>query len=163
MTEPVRILMVDDEQDFLDTVGFWLTSKGHRVTAVTSGPKAVELLQQDRHDVVFLDVVMPECDGIETLRRIRAFDKQIPVIMVTTHVTDENKFAGAKALGISGLFLKGSSLEQLGKILEVSLRMIRKSKQAAPGSASGASRPSPLEPLLAFLRSLREKLTPRTR
>jgi CheY-like chemotaxis protein len=155
--------MVDDEQDFLDTVGFWLTSKGHQVTPVNSGLQAVELLQQGQYDVVFLDVVMPECDGIETLRRIRAFNKQIPVIMVTTHVTDENKFAGAKALGISGLFLKGSSLEQLGQILEVSLRMIRRSKTTSPGSASGTPRPSLLEPLLTLLRSLREKLTSRTR
>jgi CheY-like chemotaxis protein len=160
MPEPVRILMIDDEQDFLDTVGFWLKSKGHQVTQSNSGLKAVELLQQGGYDVVFLDVIMPELDGIETLRRIRSFNKQIPVIMVTTHVTDENKFAGAKALGISGLFLKGSSLEQLGQVLEVALRMIRKSKGIFSG---GGPRSSFLEPLLAFLRSLREKLTPRTR
>src|SRR3989338_1495811 len=132
MPESVRVLLVDDEEDFLESVAFWLTSKGYHVTKAHDGETALAMLKEGRHDVVFLDVMMPRLDGIETLRRLRAFNKTIPVVLVTaSNLADENKYAGAKALGFSGLFPKGSSLTQLTQALEVALRTLRKSASAA--------------------------------
>ena len=157
MAEPIRVLLIDDEADFLEAVGFWLSSKGYQVAQARGGAQAVALLKQTPQDVVFLDVVMPDIDGIETLRRIRAFNKTIPVVLVTTSVADESKYAGAKALGISGLFLKGSSLDQLGQVLEVAIRMVRRSR-ANLGKGSGS--PPRDGGLLAILRSVRERFFP---
>jgi two-component system response regulator MprA len=145
MPEPIRVLLVDDEEDFIESVSFWLTSKGYQVAKARSGEAALALLKENRQDVVFLDVMMPGLDGVETLRRLRAFNKSIPVILVTaSDMTDENRYAGAKALGVSGLFPKGSSLTQLTQALEVALRAIRKSTPSetaeplgAPGQGAG--------------------------
>ena len=126
MTEPVRVLLVDDEPDFLESVSFWLTSKGYQVEKTSDGETAVSLIQSNPPHIVFLDCMMPKIDGFETLRRIRAINKTLPVIMVTAGVGDENKFAGARALGLSGFFPKGTGLEQLAKVLEISLRILPK-------------------------------------
>lgn len=122
MGQPSRLLIVDDEPDFLESITFWLTSKGFQVTTVTSGADALTLMKQKRPDAVFLDVQMPQMDGIETLRRIRILSKELPVILIMAGRVDENQLAGAKALGISGVFPKTESLDRLAQLLEVALR-----------------------------------------
>ena len=154
MAEPVRVLLVDDEEDFAEAVGFWLTSRGHRVSKARDGEQALAMLKTDHFDVMFLDVMMPKLDGIETLRRLRSFNKTLPVILVTaSNLSDENRYAGAKALGISGLFPKGSSLDQLNAALEVALRAL---KRPAAGSApaAGAAKPGLLDSLRKAFGSL---------
>lgn len=150
MPEPARILLVDDEEDFTESVGYWLTSRGHHVSKAHDGEQALTMLKSDHFDVVFLDVMMPKLDGIETLRRLRAFNKTIPVILVTaSNLTDENRYAGAKALGISGLFPKGSSLNQLNVALEVALRTLKR-----PAAPAFAARPGLLNTLRKALSSI---------
>ena len=149
MSQPIRVLLVDNEPDFLETISFWLRAQGYLVNQAPDGESAVRLAADWKPDVIFLDVLMPGMDGIETLRRIRAIDKQLPVILVTASaLTDENKYAGARALGISGLFPKGSSHERLSQILQVALRRLRR---------PAAGNPPPAGPL-ARLREALEKL-----
>lgn len=135
---PLRILLVDDEPDFLESIAFWLSSRGYEVAKANSGLDAIELVKRSAPDLVFLDVNMPEIDGIETLRRIRAFNKTVPIIIVTAGYTDENRFAGAHGLGISGLFPKGESLAQLTQVLEVAIRTHGKLKPPSDGGGSSA-------------------------
>ena len=138
--EPIRVLLIDDEPDFLEAISFWLASKRCHVTTAATGEKGLELIKTFPFDVVFLDVVMPRVDGLEALRRIRAFSKTLPVILVTASPGSDNQFAGARALGISGLFPKGGSLEQLSEVLDVALRMIRRSSPSSDQSSAGFSR-----------------------
>ena len=147
MAEALRVLIVDNEPDFLETLSYWLRSKGYEITQAQDGDTAVKLVREGKQDVVFLDIVMPKIDGIETLRRIRTFNKRIPVILVTASIENENRFAGAKALGISGIFPKQGSLEQLGQVLDVALRMLKKSQSSAP-AASPPPRGNVLQRLL---------------
>ena len=160
MSEPVRVLLVDDEEDFAEAVGFWLTSRGHHVSKAHDGEQALAMLKTDHFDVMFLDVMMPRLDGIETLRRLRAFNKALPVILVTaSNLADENRYAGAKALGISGLFPKGSSLNQLNVALEVALRTLKR-----PAAPVAAGEPSAKPGLLNTLRkALGSIFPPRSR
>ena len=139
----VRVLLVDDEPDFLESVSYWLTSKGYAVQKTSDGESAVELIKVNPPNVVFLDCMMPKIDGFETLRRIRMVNKTLPVIMVTAGVSDENKFAGARALGMSGFFPKGNSLDQLARLLEIALRIIPKT---APAPDAPAPAPAVLPP-----------------
>ena len=155
MTEALRVLVVDNEPDFLETLSYWLRSKGYEITQAGDGDTAVKLVREGKQDVVFLDIVMPKIDGIETLRRIRTFNKRIPVILVTASIENENRFAGAKALGISGVFPKQGGLEQLGQVLGVALRMLKKSQQ------SGAAVSQP--PHGGFLQRLFQKEFPSRR
>ena len=132
MAESLRVLIVDNEPDFLETLSYRLRSKGYEITQAVDGDTAVKFVREGKQDVVFLDIIMPKIDGIETLRRIRTFNKRIPIILVTASIENENRFAGAKALGISGVFPKQGSLEQLGQVLDVALRMLKKSQSSVP-------------------------------
>lgn len=79
------ILVVDDERTIVDTIVELLTWDGHTVVAASNGLVALELLSEQRPDVVLLDFMMPLKDGIETLRAMRADPKlaTVPVIFMT--------------------------------------------------------------------------------
>ena len=151
--KPIRVLLIDNEPDFLEALSFWLTSHQYEVKAVTDGRQGVALIQREPFDVVFLDVVMPQMDGLEVLRRIRAFNKTLPVILVTASPGDENRFAGARSLGISGFFPKADSLEQLSEMLEVALRMIRRSSDS-PATPAASSLPRGVDAIRDFFTRL---------
>jgi CheY-like chemotaxis protein len=158
MDHSIQVLVVDDEPDFLKSIQFWLVSKGYQVNQATSGKSALKMIKQGRQDVVFLDVVMPGMDGIEILRRIRSFNTTLPVILLTVENVDENRFAAANTLGISGLFPKGGSLTQLGEVLEVALRMATH-PQSKPPVLPGSGSTPPGTPF-AFFRTMRGNSTP---
>ena len=162
MGEPIRVLLIDDEPDFLESTSFWLTSKGYQVEQTSDGETGVSMIQSNPPHVVFLDCMMPHIDGFETLRRIRAINKTLPVIMVTAGVGDENKFAGARALGMSGFFPKGGGLDQLASVLQVALRILPKTLPESPApSPQSPAEPQPAPPRKPSLfRTLFGKLFP---
>jgi CheY-like chemotaxis protein len=126
--EKIKVLLVDDEPDFLVPIAFWLNSKGYEVSVASSGEKALDILKKEKKpNIIFLDINMPGMDGLETLKRIRKSDKELSVIMVTAYA-DEEKFSQAKKLNTSGFFPKGGSLEELQKTIEVTLRTHKKLK-----------------------------------
>ena len=118
MERAINVLMVDDEADFLEPVAFWLKSKGYAVTTLTGGEEAVALVKRAPPDIIFLDINMPGLDGIETLRRIRAMNRDLPVVMVTAAYQDEKNISRASTLGISGFFPKNNSLSELVRVIE---------------------------------------------
>ena len=69
-----KILLVDDEPDIIEFLGYNLTKEGYEVTTTTNGREAIELAQKIKPDLIILDVMMPEMDGIETCHEIRAID-----------------------------------------------------------------------------------------
>lgn len=98
----VRVLLVDDEDDVRTVAGASLKSVGGMDTIVaSSGAQGLELAVRDHPDIVVLDVMMPEMDGLETLRRLRQdpVTRSIPVIFMTAraqpHEIDEYLAAGA--------------------------------------------------------------------
>jgi len=77
-----RILIADDEQDILDTVGYGLRAEGYEVDSVTDGEAALRAAQNQPYDLVLLDVLMPKLTGTEVCRRLRA-DSIVPILMLT--------------------------------------------------------------------------------
>jgi len=128
----VHVLLVDDEQDFLEPVSFWLQSKGYRVTTANSGQAALDVIHRGTPDIVFLDIHMPGMDGLETLRHIRETHKDLPVIIVTAVYQDEKNFSTANKLGISGFFPKQSTLSELTSIIQTCLKAHAKLKPSPP-------------------------------
>ena len=122
MSATVHVLLVDDEPDFVEPLAFWLQAKGYRVSTAANGREAVQRVKQDSPDIIFLDIHMKEMDGLEALRQIRAFNRDLPVIMVTATGHVEENFRKAKELGVSGFFPKHTSLSELSRIIEASLR-----------------------------------------
>lgn len=90
MVRKKQILIVDDEPAILRLVRVKLESDGYAVLTASRGEEALQMLQVDRPDLVILDLMMPEMDGTETLRRIRS-RSQLPVIMLTALGSDREK------------------------------------------------------------------------
>lgn len=118
--QPRRILVIDDEEDFLDLIAFRFRHRGHQVMTALNCETGLKLLSAVPIDVVFLDMRMPHVDGVETLRRIRAMRKDLPVVVVTAHATDE-MIQKATELGISGVYRKDVNFDDLHDIMEAAL------------------------------------------
>ena len=128
MDKKIRVLIVDNETDFAESVSFWLESRGYDVKIASSSPDAVQLVKADPPDIVFLDLNMPVMDGIEALANIRKFNTELPVVMITAYA-EEKKMDQARKLGASGFFPKKTKLEELGTIIQVTLKAHKKLQQ----------------------------------
>ncbi|MGB3306883.1 MAG: response regulator transcription factor [Thermomicrobiales bacterium] len=87
------ILLVDDEPAIARLAAAKLRVDGYAVASATSGQEALDRIEEDRPDLVVLDVMMPGMDGFEVLRRIRAMS-QLPVILLTARTGDADKLTG---------------------------------------------------------------------
>ena len=77
------ILAVDDDPKHLELLGIRLAEAGYRLVVAQSGKEALKMIRIEKPGLVLLDILMPEMDGFETLKRIKDIDPDIPVAMVT--------------------------------------------------------------------------------
>ena len=89
----MKILVVDDEKTLVKGIKFNLENEGYQVECAYDGAAAVELTREGTFDLVILDVMMPEVDGLEACMRIREFSN-IPIIMLTAKSEDADKLVG---------------------------------------------------------------------
>lgn len=96
MAAPYKILLVDDEQDILDFVGYNLRKEGFEVTTANNGRDAIELAKKIHPHLVILDVMMPEMDGIETCREMREVPGlgNMMIAFLTARNEDYSQIAG---------------------------------------------------------------------
>ncbi len=91
-----RVLLVDDEEQFLEVLAERLTARGLKVNTATCGEDALVRLDDRGYDVIVLDLAMPGIDGIETLRMIKRKDPAAEIIMLTGHASVKNGIAAMK-------------------------------------------------------------------
>ena len=101
----MRVLVIDDQPTVAEVVAEVLESQGHEALVAGSGEEGLRLIEQGPPDAVFLDVIMPGIDGIETLRRIRARRPHLPVILLSGTVT-EKQIETARELGVTDVLHK---------------------------------------------------------
>ncbi|WP_295580350.1 response regulator transcription factor [uncultured Oscillibacter sp.] len=89
----MKILVVDDEKTLVKGMKFNLENEGYQVECAYDGAAAVELAREGTFDLVILDVMMPEVDGLEACMRIREFSN-VPIIMLTAKSEDADKLMG---------------------------------------------------------------------
>ena len=87
--EQINVLVVDDEQDVLETLESMLNELNFNTLVAQNGDKAMEIIENNKIDVVLSDIYMPETDGFELLNNVRAFDKEIVYLMITGKPTIE--------------------------------------------------------------------------
>ena len=117
--ETRKILVVDDEVDFLETLVNRLRKRNMTARGVSSGEDALRVLDQEPFDVVILDIKMPGgMDGIEVLRAIKKRQPTVEVLLLTGHASVETSIEGMK-LGAFDYLLKPMRLEDLLKKLAV--------------------------------------------
>ncbi|MEJ5376411.1 MAG: response regulator [bacterium] len=122
--EPCRVLLVDDEEEFVTTLAERLRLRGMEAKVATSGEEAMRILESVPAHVVVLDVLLPGMGGLEVLRRIRAKHPQIQVILLTGRGSDQEAREGL-SLGAMDYLIKPIQLEEL----------IRKIREVAPCAA----------------------------
>jgi two-component system response regulator MprA len=117
----VRILVVDDEPSVRDALDRALRMDGYRVQVAADGTEALDALAHTPPDAIVLDVLMPEPDGLEVCRRLRAAGDRTPVLMLTARDAVPDRVKGLDA-GADDYLVKPFALEELGARLRALLR-----------------------------------------
>jgi two-component system, OmpR family, alkaline phosphatase synthesis response regulator PhoP len=92
----IKILLVDDEQDILEFLGYTLKKEGYTVSTALNGKDAIELAKKEKPDLIILDIMMPEMDGIETCGEIRKIDEleNVLIAFLTARNEDYSQITG---------------------------------------------------------------------
>ena len=116
----ITVLVVDDEPRLADVVRMNLEVEGYRVLTAANGMEALARLTQDLPDLVVLDVMMPEMDGFETLKRLREVSS-VPVIMLTVRAEEADRIKGLE-IGADDYLTKPYSPRELQTRIKAVLR-----------------------------------------
>ncbi len=104
-----KVLIVDDEEDFLNIISDRLTARDMNVTTASSAKVAIKKIDEESFDAVVLDLMMPEMDGLETLKVMKERNPDLQVILLTGHATVEKGIEAMK-LGAMDLIEKPADL-----------------------------------------------------
>lgn len=115
-----KVLVVDDEKPISDIIKFNLTKEGYDVVTAADGREALDMYNDENPDLVLLDQMLPEVDGIEVLRQIRS-KSDIPVIMVTAKDSEIDKVLGLE-MGADDYVTKPFSNRELVARVKANLR-----------------------------------------
>jgi len=119
------LMLVDDEERYLETTRKLLERKGYRALTATSGSEALMKIAENQVHVVILDVKMPQMDGHETFREIRKRFPLIEVIMLTGHATVESAIEGLRE-GAFDYLMKPTDVDVLIEKAEEAYEKYRK-------------------------------------
>jgi len=106
-----KILVVDDEVDFLKILKVRLEASGYEAITASNGKEALDMIKRDKPDAVLLDILMPKMDGLTVLKKIRRHDKKLPVFMITAF-SNQERFELANKFNASGFIVKTSDLKR---------------------------------------------------
>ena len=112
--EKIKILLVDDEKEFVETLSERIRMRDHDSAVALNGEQALKKIDDDLPDVVVLDLKMPGMDGMEVLRRIRKAYPKVQVIMLTGHGSEKDE-QEARKLGVFEYLQKPIDIETLMK------------------------------------------------
>jgi DNA-binding response OmpR family regulator len=113
----LKILIVDDEKDFLDIMAERLDARGMEVSATNSAENALKMVQKESYDAVIMDLMMPEMDGFKALKLFKETKPDVPIILLTANVTEEKCIEAIK-LGAMDVIEKPADLNLLTQKIE---------------------------------------------
>lgn len=120
-----KILLVDDEIKLLEMVDRYLSSEGYQLVHAMTGPEALSIFEQDRFDLVVLDVMLPGLNGLEVCKRLRE-QSDVPIIMLTARSEEIDRLLGLE-LGADDYVTKPFSVRELSARIRAVLRRSRSS------------------------------------
>jgi len=116
-SEPLNILVVDDEQDICKMFTKWLSLDGHRAKSALKGQEAIDLVKKDSFNFVFLDVVMPGIASIDVLKEIKKISPETKVVMITDTLMDKALLNELIKKGALGYLQKPFKIEDIKEII----------------------------------------------
>jgi CheY-like chemotaxis protein len=123
---PSRVLLVDDEREFVQTLSERLEMRDVGSAVAYDGESALQMVSQDEPDVMILDLKMPGIDGIEVLRRVKQMNPRVEVIILTGHGSDEDR-GTCMELGAFAYLQKPVDIEALSETLRMANEKARES------------------------------------
>jgi DNA-binding response OmpR family regulator len=127
---PRSILVVEDEEAIAEAVRARLANEGYRVRLAFDGPQALDAVDQERPDLVVLDLMLPGMDGLEVCREIQRKD-WVPILMLTAKTEEADKVAGFAA-GADDYLTKPFSLRELAARVRAILRRMERIREMSP-------------------------------
>lgn len=109
-----KVLLVDDEKEFLEIMSERMTARGMVVTTAQSADKALSILKKESFDAIVMDFQMPGMDGMEALKAIKGMKPELQIILLTGYATVE-KTVEAMKIGAMDFLEKPADLEALAK------------------------------------------------
>lgn len=116
MNDKPTILVVDDNQDLLETFAMILKRRGYRVQTAASGISAIDKFKEQDFDVTLMDIVMPEMNGVDTFKKIKEINPEAPIILMTAY-SDEELIQSAKDEGVHQIIHKPIRIDQLIELI----------------------------------------------
>lgn len=136
MSKEIKILLVDDEQDFVQTLSERIQMRQLDSKVAYSGEEALQIVHNEIPDVVVLDLRMPGIDGLEVLERLKKNYPNVQVIVLTGHGTDKDKKMSEK-LGAYEYFQKPVSIDKLIGSIKNAYKSIESTMSAATYAQAG--------------------------
>ncbi|MCK4630664.1 MAG: response regulator, partial [Bacteroidales bacterium] len=114
--EGLNILVAEDNIINQKVVKVLFKNLGYEIDVVSNGEEAIKTISKKKYDIVFMDIMMPEIDGLEATREIRAMGYKIPIIALTADLGDKTKKSAYDA-GINEFVGKPIKSDELKKIM----------------------------------------------
>jgi len=121
----IKVLIVDDEKDFLDIIAERIGARGMDVSTASSAEDALNMVEAESYDVVIMDFMMPALDGFKALKLMKAKRPEVQIILLTGNVPDEKRIE-AKALGALDVIEKPPDLKDLIEKIKKATKAQRK-------------------------------------
>ncbi len=125
----VRVLLVEDEESFIDALEVGLEREGFTITVARDGAEALERFEQSQPDLILLDIMLPKISGLEVCRTIRT-RSSVPIIMVTAKSTEIDTVVGLE-IGADDYVAKPYRLHELVSRMHAVLRRVSRAQSAA--------------------------------
>ena len=123
-----KVLLVDDEKDFLDIMAERMEARGMDISTANSAEDALEMVQKESYDAIVMDLMMPEMDGFKALKLFKETKPEVQVILLTANVPEEKRVEAIK-LGAMDVIEKPADLNLLTQKIEKAKALkIKKSK-----------------------------------
>ena len=113
----LKILVVDDKKVIGDLFDFTLGYSGHIITVLDNPKDALNVVRDNEFDIAFLDIVMPEKDGVELLQELRAIAPKLPVIMMSGYSVEDKKIK-ARELGAITCLKKPFEIDDVKRVIK---------------------------------------------
>jgi len=121
----IRILLIEDEKNIFELIKYNLEKEGFKITWAEDGKKGLEIFLKEKPDLVLLDLMLPEMDGMEVCRRMRAKTGfSVPIIMLTARSDEIDKILGLE-MGADDYITKPFSIRELTARIKASLRRLQ--------------------------------------
>ena len=121
MTTNRPILIVDDDIPLLENTAYMIETLGYEVITARDGVEAVNVYKTSKPSLTFMDVKMPKQDGFDAFFKIKEFDPEAKIILITAFHVDEKKFLKAKSMNLLGSIEKPYDIEKLEETINAHL------------------------------------------